>query len=108
MNTVSFSYIIVKSCREKCKRLLDYCMIFNVLLKLGLCTNNIVISGEHFAFGLLDTHGYIGNIVILKIIISGFCPIHFTVHNFCRHIEYSSLYRESLYRGSLYRGSTVL
>ena len=29
--------------------------------------------------GALKTHRYIGNIVISKIVISGFCPIHFTV-----------------------------
>jgi len=30
-------------------------------------------------FSALKTHRYIGNIVILKIVISGFCAIHFTV-----------------------------
>ena len=30
-------------------------------------------------FGQLDSHRYIGNIVISKIVISGFCPIHITV-----------------------------
>ena len=29
--------------------------------------------------GPLNSHRYIGNIVISKIVISGFCPIHFTV-----------------------------
>ena len=29
--------------------------------------------------GALKTHRYIGNIVISKMVISGFCPIHFTV-----------------------------
>ena len=29
--------------------------------------------------GALKTHRYIGNIVTLKIVISGFCPIYFTV-----------------------------
>ena len=38
-----------------------------------------------------DSHRYIGVIVISKIVISGFCPIHFTVtlpgQNFHRYIE---------------------
>ena len=29
--------------------------------------------------GTLNSHRYIGNVVISKIVISGFCPIHFTV-----------------------------
>ena len=35
--------------------------------------------GEDFTLGALKTHLYIGNIVISKIVISGFYPIHFTV-----------------------------
>ena len=42
-------------------------------------SNNIVISGTIFAFGAPDSHCYIRVIVISKIVISGFPPIHFTV-----------------------------
>ena len=42
--------------------------------------------------GSLDSHCYIGNIVILKFVISGFCPIHFTLT--FSGTEYSSLYQE--------------
>ena len=35
--------------------------------------------GDDFTLGALKTHLHIGNIVISKIVISGFCPIHFTV-----------------------------
>ena len=50
------------------------------------------------------SHRYIGNIVISKIVISGFCPIQFTV-TFAIFIVIPGI---SLYRGSLYGGSTVL
>ena len=56
--------------------------------------------------GALKTHRYIGNIVISKIVISGFCPIHFTV-TFAGHSISIVIPGISLYRGSLYRGSTV-
>ena len=35
--------------------------------------------GEDFTLGPLNPHRYIGNFVISKIVISGFCPIYFTV-----------------------------
>ena len=39
--------------------------------------------GEDFTLGAPKTHGYIGNIVISKIVVSGFCPIHFTASLKC-------------------------
>ena len=52
---------------------------------------------------LTKTHRYIGNIVISKIVISRFCPIHFTV-NVCRDKAYLSLYRGYRYIEDRYIG----
>ena len=46
------------------------------------CTDTVISLywGRFYStLGALKTHRYIGNIVISKIIKSGFCPIHFTV-----------------------------
>ena len=45
------------------------------------CLNcgSIRYIGKDFASGPLDSLRYIGNIAISRIVISGFCPIHFTV-----------------------------
>ncbi len=40
------------------------------------CSKSLLI--KDFTFGPLNSHRYIGNIVISKIVISGFRPIHFT------------------------------
>ena len=40
--------------------------------------DNIVILGKIFTFGPLNCNRYTVNIVILKIVMSEFCPIHFT------------------------------
>ena len=42
-------------------------------------SSNIAISGTIFRSGAPDARRYIGVIVISKIVISGFCPIHFIV-----------------------------
>ena len=64
---------------DYCTGLLScYCIKFNILFKLYLCTGT-VISLYRGRLGVLKTHCYIRNIVIVsKIVISGFCPIHFT------------------------------
>ena len=60
-------------------------------------TNNIIIAGRNnFMFGVPCSHHCIGVIIISKIVISGFCPVHFTV-TFAGDIEFSSLYREYCY-----------
>ena len=43
------------------------------------CVLIISLYWEDFTFGPVNSHRYIGNIVISKIVISGFCPIHFAV-----------------------------
>ena len=49
-----------------------------------------------------DSHRYIGVIVISKIVISEFCPLHFTVT--FAGTEFSSLYREYRYIEDCYIG----
>ena len=56
--------------------------------------------------GPLDSHRYIENIVISKIVISGFFPIHFTV-TFAEYSIFTIMPEWLLYKGSLYQGSTV-
>ena len=62
-------------------RLLHCCCIkLIVLFKLWLCLLIILLyRDKDFTFGPLNSHRYIENIVISKIVISGRCPIHFTV-----------------------------
>ena len=49
-------------------------------MRLYLCTDTVIsLYRGSFPLGALKTHRYIGNIVISNIVISGFCPIHFTV-----------------------------
>ncbi len=74
-----------------------YCIKFDVLqIKCdGVLTKSLY--REDFTFGPLNSHRYIGIIVISKIVISGFRPIHFTVtfagtqniHRYIRNIVIS-------------------
>ena len=61
---------------------LHYCnVVLNSMFCLCICVLILEYCyiGEDFTLSALKTHRYIGNIVISKIVLSGFCPIHFTV-----------------------------
>ena len=64
------------------QRLLGYfdVIVFNSVFCLNCdCVLITSLYQERFYASLLDSHCYIRNIVISKIVLSGFCPIHFAV-----------------------------
>ena len=82
--------------------MVNFVFIFLTVVKGFYHSKLLIVTSTNFTFGLLDCHRYIGNIVLSKIVKSGFRPIFYC--NFCRDIKYSSLHREYRYIEDRYIG----
>ena len=97
----------VRNCCYCNKSLFYYTILTIYALPVVSDIDFIAITGNICARSTIFPSLKAGNIVISKIVITGFCPIHFTI-TFAGQRLLIVIPGISLYRRSLIRGSTVI